>query len=105
MATAKEQAAMDHFNHLARNDAGWTRKRATMTFVQLLVAVRSKTDMSQKEFAEALGFTAQYLCDLEHGRRCGSVEFVNRLCDWLEHGPKARKAWHLAAARAHGWEV
>jgi DNA-binding XRE family transcriptional regulator len=105
VTTENEQAAMDYFNQLARNDAGWGRKKAAMTFVQMLVAVRSKTDMSQKEFAAALGFTPQYLCDLEHGRRPGSVEFVNRLCDWLEHGPKARKAWHLAAARAHGWEV
>jgi transcriptional regulator with XRE-family HTH domain len=78
---------------------------ATMTFVQMLVAVRAEMDMSQKAFAEALGFTPQYLCDLEKGRRLGSVEFVNRLCDWMGRGPEGRKEWHMAGARSHGWEI
>ena len=76
-----------------------------MTFIEMLREVRTGMEMSQKDFAEALGFTPQYLCDLEHGRRLGSVEFVNRLCEWMGRGPKGRKEWHLAGARAHGWEV
>ena len=76
-----------------------------MTFLELLRDVRIGREMSQKEFAEALGFTPQYLCDLEKGRRLGSVEFVNRLCDWMGRGPKGRLEWHRAGARSHGWNV
>ena len=76
-----------------------------MTFIEMIKAVREGRDMSQKELAEALGFTPQYLCDLEKGRRLGSVEFVNRLCDWMGRGPKGRAEWHRAGARSHGWEV
>ena len=76
-----------------------------MTLAEMVVEARSGMDMSQKAFAAALGFSAQYLCDLEHGRRPGSVEFVNRLCDWMGRGPKGRREWHLAGARSHGWEI
>jgi transcriptional regulator with XRE-family HTH domain len=76
-----------------------------VTFVEMLIEVRTEMDMSQKDFASALGFSAQYLCDLEKGRRLGSVEFVNRLCDWMGRGPKGRKEWHTAGARSHGWEI
>jgi transcriptional regulator with XRE-family HTH domain len=76
-----------------------------VTFVEMLIAVRTEMEMSQTDFAKALGFTPQYLCDLEKGRRLGSVEFVNRLCDWMGRGPKGRKEWHMAGARSHGWDV
>lgn len=76
-----------------------------MTFVQMLREIRTGYELSQKELAERLGFTPQYLCDLEKGRRLGSVEFVNRLCDEFGRSPKGRKEWHTAAARSHGWEI
>ena len=76
-----------------------------MTFIDMLIEIRAGHELSQKALAELLGFTPQYLCDLEKGRRLGSVEFVNRICDVFSRGPKGRKEWHLAAARSHGWEV
>jgi transcriptional regulator with XRE-family HTH domain len=76
-----------------------------VTFVEMLLEIRAGHELSQQEMAARLGFTPQYLCDLEKGRRLGSVEFVNRLCDAFSRGPKGRKEWHLAAARSHGWEV
>jgi transcriptional regulator with XRE-family HTH domain len=76
-----------------------------VTFIEMLREIRAGHELSQKEFAERLGYTPQYICDLEHGRRSGSVEFVNRLCDVFGRGPKGRKEWHLAAARSHGWEI
>lgn len=76
-----------------------------MTFVEKLIAVRTEGAMSQKDFAELLGFTPQYVCDLEKGRRLGSVEFVNRLCKLLRSNRRQREEWHLAGARSHGWEV
>lgn len=76
-----------------------------MTFIEMLREARTGRDLSQKEFAEQLGFTPQYLCDLEKGRRLGSVEFVNRVCEILGRGPKGRLEWHRAGARSHGWDV
>ena len=73
--------------------------------VTMMLGVRKRHDLSQKELAAELNFTAQYLCDLEKGRRLGSVEFVNRLCDWLGADDRGRKQWHLAGARSHGWNV
>lgn len=76
-----------------------------MNFREMVRAARECLTMSQKDFAEALGFTAQYLCDLEKGRRLGSVEFVNRVCNYIEVGPTSRRRWHVAAAKSHGWEI
>lgn len=76
-----------------------------MTFREMLIEIRTDYEMSQTDLAEALGYTAQYLCDLEKGRRLGSVEFVERLCKYFGHDPKGRRAWHVAAARSRGWDV
>lgn len=76
-----------------------------MTFIEMLIEARTGREMTQKDFAEALGFTPAYLCDLEKGRRLGSVEFVNKLCKWMGRGPRGRKEWHQAGARSHGWDV
>lgn len=73
--------------------------------VKMMADVRKRNNLSQKVFAAELGFTPQYICDLEKGRRLGSVEFVNRLCDWLGADDRGRKQWHLAAARSHGWNI
>lgn len=74
-----------------------------MTLVEMLR--KAKGEMPQKELAAALGFSSQYLCDIEYGRRLGSVEFVNRVCDWLQCDDEARRRWHRAGARSHGWEI
>ena len=76
-----------------------------MTFVEMLTQARTSREIQQKDFAAALNFTPQYVCDLEKGRRLGSVEFVNRLCDWLGANDRERKKWHLAGARSHGWNI
>ena len=76
-----------------------------MTFREMLKVAREGREISQKDMAERIGITPQYLCDLEHGRRLGSIDVVNRICDWLDLGPAGRREWHLAGARSHGWEV
>jgi transcriptional regulator with XRE-family HTH domain len=73
--------------------------------VEMMRDARKRHRLSQKDFAAVLDFTPQYVCDLEKGRRLGSVEFVNRLCDWLGADDRGRKQWHLAGARSHGWNV
>lgn len=75
-----------------------------MTFLEMLADVRSHHDTS-KDLAEKLGISTQYLNDIERGRKRPSRQFVDRICTYLGRGPKGRQAWHLAAARAHGWEV
>lgn len=76
-----------------------------MTFREMLLEIRTGYELSQKAMAEKIGITPQYLCDLEHGRRLGSVEVVERICEAFGRGTKGRKEWHQAAARSHGWDV
>jgi len=72
---------------------------------RLMVAAREKLGLSQKEFAARLEVSPQYICDLEHGRRLGSVQHVDAICDLIGACPSMRKAWHQAGARAHGWKI
>ncbi len=76
-----------------------------MLFTEMLQTVRIGQDLSQADLAKALGFSPQYLSDIENGRRLPSVKFVNRICDRMDRGPKGRLAWHKAGAKTHGWEV
>jgi plasmid maintenance system antidote protein VapI len=45
-----------------------------LTLGLFLLTIRECEEKSQKEFAEKLGITRQYLCDLEHDRRSVSLE-------------------------------
>lgn len=76
-----------------------------MTFAQMLKEVRIGMGLQQSDFAEQIGYSAQYVCDLENERRAPSVKVVNSICEWMGRGPKGRREWHTAGARAHGWEV
>ena len=69
-------------------------------FIRLLKRLRG--GVTQVAFAETLGISATYLCDVERGRKNPSIRFVQRLCD---HDGANRLEWHRAAARACGWEV
>ena len=71
----------------------------------VLSRIRKATGLSQKALAERLEITPQYLCDLEHSRRLGSVEVVEAICDHYGNGPKWRRVLHVIAARGHGWDV
>jgi len=70
-----------------------------------MTGAREKLGLSQKDFAERLSVSPQYICDLEHGRRLGSVQHVDAICDLIGAWPAMRKAWHQAGARAHGWKI
>lgn len=61
-----------------------------------------RDDLTQKVFAEQLGISPQYLCDLENGRRMPSIAVADALiavCDL--DGPSV----HKTAAEAHGWKL
>ncbi len=70
-----------------------------------MIDARNGLGLSQKQWAERLECSPQYVCDLEAGRRLGSVEIVNRICDLLSATDANRRAWHKAGARAHGWQI
>lgn len=54
-----------------------------LTLGNLLCSVRQGEELSQAEFADLLGVSKQYLCDVEHGRRFISpkiaVEYAKKL--------------------------
>lgn len=45
-----------------------------LTFSKLLQSLREAEGETQKDFAEKLGVSKQYLCDLEKGRRTATIE-------------------------------
>lgn len=45
-----------------------------LTIGLFLLTIRECAEMTQKDFAEKLGISSQYLCDLEHDRRSVSLE-------------------------------
>ena len=73
-----------------------------------LVQLRMAYKMTLKECAQLLNMSPQYLCDLELGRRLPSVRVVHNICDYFIVGRGsvlARRHWHRAGARAHGWDL
>lgn len=72
---------------------------------QMFTQLRFVMELTQADLAQALGCSPQFICDLEKGKRTPSVAFIENLCRWLGRGPKGRREWHIAAARAHGWDV
>jgi transcriptional regulator with XRE-family HTH domain len=78
---------------------------APRTFSERLLNMREVNFLTQKQMAAELGISAGYLCDLEHGRRKPTVQLVHAICRFLDAVPAQAESWHLAAARADGWEV
>ena len=76
-----------------------------MTFIEMLRAIRLDREFTLADIAKPLGISPQYLHDLENGRRKPTVKLVNRICEYMGRKTQGRLAWHLAAARAHGWEI
>lgn len=56
-----------------------------LTLGNLLLSIRQGEDLSQVEFAEKLGVSKQYLCDLEHGRRFASPKAAADYAHKLEY--------------------
>jgi transcriptional regulator with XRE-family HTH domain len=62
-------------------------------------------DVPQKRFAAMLGISAQYLCDVEHGRRGLTPEMCDRLARRLALPESRRVHLHVLAARHNGYLV
>lgn len=56
-----------------------------LTLGNLLLSIRQGDDLTQVEFAEKLGVSKQYLCDLEHGRRFASPKAAAEYARKLEY--------------------
>jgi transcriptional regulator with XRE-family HTH domain len=59
-----------------------------LTLAGLLVAIRQGEEMSQAEFANLLGVSRQYLCDVEHGRRFISPKAAATFAKKLKYSPQ-----------------
>ena len=59
-----------------------------LTLANLLLAIRQGEEISQVEFAKQLGITRQYLCDIEHGRRCVSPKMAAAYAKILGYSEK-----------------
>ena len=56
-----------------------------LTLGKFLWAIRQSEELSQVEFAEKLGITKQYLCDLEHQRKFVSPKLAANYADRLSY--------------------
>jgi len=74
-------------------------------FRVLLKGIIKRCGINQTETAEHLGCSPQHVSDLLSGRRLPSVGITNALCSWQSTGEVSTRNIHLAAARAHGWQV
>src|SRR5260221_14169725 len=59
-----------------------------LTLGNFLWSVRLCEDKSQGEFAQKLGISSQYLCDLEHGRKTISPKKAKKFAEKLGYLPE-----------------
>lgn len=64
-------------------DTKYTRhmEKEIENMVYALWSLRKGNEMTQKEVAERMGITYNYLCAIERGKKIPSVEFLN---DWAK---------------------
>ncbi len=77
--------------------------RDAATLPLQMMALRGETP--QKHFAAMLGISAQFLCDVEHGRRGLTPEMCDRLAQGLALCEAGRVRLHVLAARHSGYLV
>lgn len=56
-----------------------------LTLGSAIWSIRTSDEISQIEFAEKLGVSKQYLCDLEHDRKSISLKQAVKFAKLLEH--------------------
>ena len=78
MTTKKKSDAMKYLEKLA----------GKLTLPSLLTSIRQGEEMSQVEFAQVLGVSRQYLCDIEHSRRSISPKAAATFAKKLGYSPQ-----------------
>ena len=76
-----------------------------LTFAGMLKGYRKDTGMTLVKFGEAIGFSAQYVSDMERGHRAPSIQFVEGFIAGMKMSEGEGKIWHKLAAKANGWKV
>lgn len=81
--------------------------KPSKVFREELFKLRRLRRLSQLDMATELGISPQYYHDLENGRRLPSVRIIYAITSHLQlgHRKAAARAWHIMAARSHGWDV
>lgn len=78
---------------------------APLSFTEMLRHLLLDGVFTQAQIAKSISVSVQHFNDMLHGRRKPSVNVTNRICEYMGRKTMGRREWHLAAARAHGWEV
>jgi len=55
---------------------------------KLLLKIRNDMGLNQKDFADKLGVTRQYLCDVERGRRFIGVDLASRFAANIDYSER-----------------
>lgn len=76
-----------------------------LTFAVLLKDYRKDVGMTLAKFGETIGFSAQFVSDIERGARTPSVNFVEGFIAGMNMDDSEGAIWHRLAARANGWKV
>lgn len=53
--------------------------KGSLSFGQLLLALRHSDDVSQAQLAQLIGTSRGFICDLEKGRRTASIEVAVKI--------------------------
>ena len=77
----------------------------TSDFSKMLQEVIDGNEITQKCFAEKIGISSSFLCDLLQGKRNASPKIVNKICKYMGRGKIGKRVWHEAGARSNGWEL
>lgn len=62
--------------------------RGKLTLGTAIRSIRLSEEESQTAFAEKLGVSTQYLCDLEHNRRKVSAKKAKKFAEILKYSPE-----------------
>lgn len=82
-----------------------SRREDWLTFAEMLKGYRKDMDMTLAKFGEAIGFSATYVSDMEHGYRAPSIQFVEGFIAGMKMSKSEGAIWHKLAAKANGWKV
>lgn len=76
-----------------------------LTFSSMLKGYRTDKGMTLAQFGKEVGYSVQYLSDMERGARGPSVMFVESMAKAMKMSEGEAEIWHLLGAKANGWKV
>lgn len=76
-----------------------------IVFKDMLKGYRADVGLTLEQFGERIGYSAQYVSDLERGHRKPSTEFVTKLCAGMQMDVSEFRIWHRLGAEANGWKI